>query len=155
MKALTLTQPWATLMAIGAKRVETRSWFTAYRGIVAIHAAKKFPADCKNLCYAEPFKSALGFPRDADLLWRPPEPVWVKEAKQVLDGLPLGKVVAIATLTDCVSTDRFTPTPRERQFGNYDPGRFAWIFSDIIPFETPPPARGALGLWDLNRERLL
>ena len=28
MKALTLTQPWATLVAIGAKRIETRSWAT-------------------------------------------------------------------------------------------------------------------------------
>lgn len=32
MKALSLTQPWATLMAIGAKRIETRSWGAAYRG---------------------------------------------------------------------------------------------------------------------------
>ena len=43
MKALTLTQPWATLVAIGAKRIETRSWRTSYRGPLAIHAAKGFP----------------------------------------------------------------------------------------------------------------
>src|ERR1051325_5993743 len=40
MKALTLTQPWATLIAIGAKRIETRSWSTDYHGQIAIHAAK-------------------------------------------------------------------------------------------------------------------
>lgn len=40
MKAITLTQPWATLVAIGAKRIETRSWATRYRGPLAIHAAK-------------------------------------------------------------------------------------------------------------------
>lgn len=40
MKALTLTQPYATLVAIGEKRLETRSWRTSYRGPLAIHAAK-------------------------------------------------------------------------------------------------------------------
>jgi len=40
MKALTLTQPWATLIACGAKRIETRSWATDFRGRIAIHAAK-------------------------------------------------------------------------------------------------------------------
>jgi hypothetical protein len=40
MKVLSLTQPWATLAAIGAKKIETRSWSTAYRGPLAIHAAK-------------------------------------------------------------------------------------------------------------------
>ena len=38
MKALSLRQPWATLVAIGAKQIETRSWSTAYRGTIAIHA---------------------------------------------------------------------------------------------------------------------
>ena len=40
MKVLTLTQPWATLVAIGAKHIETRSWATSYRGPLAIHAGK-------------------------------------------------------------------------------------------------------------------
>ena len=40
MKALTITQPWATLIAIGAKRFETRGWSTPYRGPLAIHAGK-------------------------------------------------------------------------------------------------------------------
>lgn len=43
MKALTLWQPWATLVALGVKTIETRSWSTSYRGPLAIHAAKKAP----------------------------------------------------------------------------------------------------------------
>lgn len=31
MKAISLWQPWASLMAVGAKRYETRSWGTLYR----------------------------------------------------------------------------------------------------------------------------
>ncbi len=41
MKAITLWQPWASLIAIGAKKIETRSWATKYRGPLAIHAAIK------------------------------------------------------------------------------------------------------------------
>ena len=43
MKALTLHQPWATLVAVGEKRIETRSWSTDYRGPLAIHAGKARP----------------------------------------------------------------------------------------------------------------
>jgi len=39
VKTLTLSQRWATLVALGAKRIETRSWRTSYRGPLAIHAA--------------------------------------------------------------------------------------------------------------------
>lgn len=38
IKALSLTQPWATLVAIGAKKIETRSWQTPYRGRLAMLA---------------------------------------------------------------------------------------------------------------------
>ena len=40
MKALPVTQPYATLVALGAKHIETRSWSTRYRGPLAIHAGK-------------------------------------------------------------------------------------------------------------------
>lgn len=40
MKAITVWQPWATLLATGQKHNETRSWKTSYRGEILIHAAK-------------------------------------------------------------------------------------------------------------------
>ena len=43
MKALTLTQPWASLVERQAKRVETRSFYVSYRGPLVIHAAKGYP----------------------------------------------------------------------------------------------------------------
>ena len=43
MKAITIWQPWASLIACGAKKYETRSWPTKYRGPIAIHAAAKDP----------------------------------------------------------------------------------------------------------------
>lgn len=40
MKALTICQPYAHLIAVGAKRVENRTWETSYRGPLVIHAGK-------------------------------------------------------------------------------------------------------------------
>ena len=67
----------AALVARGVKRHETRHWLTAYRGPIAIHAAKTLDmADAADpLC-----DSALG------VYWK--------------DSLPLGAVVAIARLRD-------------------------------------------------------
>jgi len=38
MKAITIQQPWAELIACGVKTVENRSWPTKHRGRIAIHA---------------------------------------------------------------------------------------------------------------------
>src|SRR5574343_420007 len=54
MRALTLTQPWATLVAIGAKKIETRGWCTDYRGALAIHAAKSIPRDLRSFAMMSP-----------------------------------------------------------------------------------------------------
>src|SRR3990167_5425805 len=56
MKILTLWEPWATLVIIGQKRLETRSWSTQYRGLLAIHAAKYTDVDA---LHREPFHSVL------------------------------------------------------------------------------------------------
>ena len=41
MKALSLRQPWASLIAEGRKTIETRTWRTRYRGPLAIHASAR------------------------------------------------------------------------------------------------------------------
>lgn len=56
-RCISLWQPWATLIAIGEKKIETRSWNPYYRGWMAIHAAKTKKALPK--CQEEPFKSSL------------------------------------------------------------------------------------------------
>lgn len=38
MKALSIRQPWAELILQGRKTIELRTWTTAYRGPVVIHA---------------------------------------------------------------------------------------------------------------------
>ena len=41
MRAISLWQPWASVVALGSKRIETRHWSTGHRGPLAIHAAKR------------------------------------------------------------------------------------------------------------------
>lgn len=58
MKAITILQPWASLIACGKKQIETRSWATKYRGPIAIHVGlnTKF---LRQFYTQEPFKTAL------------------------------------------------------------------------------------------------
>lgn len=42
MKALSIKQPWASLIAQGIKDIENRTWKTSYRGRIYIHASGKF-----------------------------------------------------------------------------------------------------------------
>nr|WP_240927579.1 ASCH domain-containing protein [Paenibacillus thiaminolyticus] len=85
MKAITIIQPWATLIALGEKNFETRGWATKYRGPLAIHAGKKVD---REACEMEPIKSTLA------------------EYGYTADELPTGAVVAIAELTECWSVSR-------------------------------------------------
>ena len=62
MKALTLLQPWASLVAIGVKRWETRAWRTSYAGPLAIHASKGFPDDARLLAHEEEMLGHLPSP---------------------------------------------------------------------------------------------
>ena len=96
MKALTLTQPWATFVAIGVKRIETRSWSTRYRGPLAIHAAKAMPAEARTLCEEEPLRMLL-------------EQAGFGGA----DDLPRGVVIAVADLVSVapMSTQMLTRGP--------------------------------------------
>lgn len=87
MKALSLWQPWATLMAERYKRIETRSWPTKYRGELAIHAAKKIAPEGVALWRVEQESGAIpGF------LGR-------------FDELPKGRLLCVVELIDCVPTD--------------------------------------------------
>lgn len=157
MKALTLTQPWATLIACGAKRIETRSWSTTYRGQIAIHAAKGLgPVGGKRglqeQCAVPAFESALGewFERFGAM----------RSAERAGWVMPLGAIVALAVLADVRRIDTKlraevlaqTITPNEIEFGNYDSGRFAWYLEDVLYLEQPIECNGALSLWELPPE---
>ena len=139
MKALTIWQPWASLIAAGLKRYETRSWATDYRGLLAIHAAKRplNPDEIRSICYGL---------NSFDL-----EEV-AKVEHEIDNCCQFGAILAIAELKDCLPTASFIPGPNknslgiERILGNYQPGRFAWKLQNIQPL-IPIPTKGQQGLW--------
>jgi activating signal cointegrator 1 len=129
IKALTLHQPWASLIAAGIKQYETRHWSTDHRGLLAIHAGKKEP----DMSYSD-----LGLIRTKnDGLPEPP---------------PLGCVVAIARLVAVIPSrelvDEEGINALEMRLGNFKPGRYGWKLEVVKVFDKPIPARGQQGLWD-------
>ena len=136
---LSLWQPWATLIAIGAKRIETRGWATNYRGPLAIHAAKNTTQIevCRELEFSEHLQG------------------WIDdwEGEKLDHHLPLGAIVAVADLVDCVPITGAMAeqiSDQERNFGDYGPGRFGWVLENVRRLKTPIPQRGAQKLFNVT-----
>src|SRR5689334_18252691 len=123
LKMLTMTDPWGTLVALGAKKIETRSWPTQHRGPLGIHIAKTLPPEAAASCDVAPFSQAL---EAGGYRWQP-------DARgQNPWGLPLGHIVAVVWLDEVVRiTSSFQVEEPERSFGLFAPGRYAWIFSEV------------------------
>lgn len=100
MKAITLWQPWASLVAVGAKTIETRSWSTKHRGPLAIHAAAKRPRNHEHHNVNDDLPPAIDlYAMSAHWDW------WEHPDYTLHGGLyrwrgPLGAVVATARLVD-------------------------------------------------------
>lgn len=129
IQAVTLHQPWASLIALGLKHYETRDWKTAHRGMLAIHAGRTKPAmDIHDLV--------------------PPSQWGI-----LPDTLPFGAVICVVTLKDCIPTEKLLKVPGFREsdeyrYGNFAPGRYAWQVELVRTFQTPFPEKGQQGLWD-------
>ncbi len=153
IRGLTLTQPWADLVALGAKRIETRSWSTSYRGLLAIHAATGLgpvggKAGLREICRRPAFAHALRF--------------MPAEYGKDTPPLALGVIVAVARLAKIKATSMAlraevmaqTITPNEIEFGDYSNGRFAWYLNNIHPVPMGVKCKGALGLWEVPLDAL-
>ena len=123
--AISLWEPWGTLVAIEAKRYETRHWKTSYRGDLVICTAKK---------------------RDREILegYEALRPEIFRHGVK-MEPCRFGVALCVVTLVDCIPTE-FIPDD-ERRFGNFAPGRFAWDLQNVRRFDPPIAARGKQGLW--------
>ena len=132
MKAISLYEPWATLIALGKKRFETRSWNTMYRGPLLICASLKQP----------PLAKIIG------VLYR---------AGITLDELNPGRAVALVDLITVLRTndiviqgksiDQNWPQENELYFGDFSPDRYVWKLKNIRRFVNPPLVKGRQGLF--------
>ena len=82
-RVLTVQQPWATLIALGEKPTEYRSWPTSYRGTLAIASSKGFPKNRRQQC-EEPWAKRK-----------------LRKHNVKVDDLPLGKILCLTTLVEC------------------------------------------------------
>jgi hypothetical protein len=141
MKALPLWQPWASLVACGAKRVETRSWPTPTTILgerIAIYATKGglSKGDLHDLLDTEPFGSAL-----RHLV--PDAYAGAPTGKALERALPRGVIVCTVRLARCAP---ITAEAGERlrvwdadeyAFGDYTAGRWAWVLEDVLCLDPP------------------
>jgi hypothetical protein len=139
MPAITLWQPWATMIAIGAKRVETRSWRPPARLVgqrIAIHAAVTRRA--VHLVDEQPFRAAL---QRAELDGLLPD-----------DAVPLGAVVCTAVIERVDPVEHVAPFVDwvEIALGDYSPGRFGWRLVDVEPLREPLPWKGRQGWFEVQ-----
>lgn len=169
MKALTIQQPWAMLIALGAKKIETRSWKTNYRGPLAIHAGKinaKISKDMKNMIDDI-------FYYDYPIRYQVPE--YFSDGAYQCDNLPKGEIIATADLTDCkkiagyvdgimgnivVNTHKVEFEDGEKMYlpadfsllGDFTEGRYAWILENVQMID-PIKVKGKQGLWNWEVEK--
>lgn len=144
MKALSLTQPWATLVRLGQKRFETRSWWTSYQGELAIHATQKLD---RSFLTRRDVQDALGH----------------------FTVQPLGAIVALvhlemvfpagdvrreieAAIEAAPSRAARVALEYELAFGDYSDGRWAYKLVGLQPLAEPVRCKGALSLWEVPGE---
>lgn len=128
MKALTIKEPWATLIIEGYKKYEFRSWKTNYRGKILIHAGLTLD---KNK--AENFK-------DYNLKYN------------------CGNIIGEAEIIDCILVDdKFNEELKYLNnlvYGGSDhTDNYAWKLENIKKYDKPIPCKGKLGLWNYEEEK--
>lgn len=146
MKVISLLQPWASLVVLGHKKIETRSWNTKHRGPVLIHASKAWKPEQEKLLEQYHFSTTLQ-----------------NEQSRII--LPFGKILGVVDIVDVAPTSHYlslfgdrTKTglsaqldaEKEQTFGDYSPGRYGWLLANARAFKEPIPAKGQLGLWDYD-----
>jgi hypothetical protein len=144
MRAITLHQPFASEIARGTKRIETRPWSTKHRGPIAIHAGVSTKA----------LTGVAGLPLGV-----------VVCTAMLVDVLPMvarfdghesivvhddGSIEHVIPASDAHVPPLVHDVSDQQPLGIFEPGRFAWLLADVYPLDEPVPARGHLGLWTID-----
>lgn len=151
IKVLTLHEPWASLAAWQEKKFETRSWGirASFPMKLAIHAGKN--RDAIKQWQQRDSQSPLISRFDRELYMAFTRHGLGAQGYPHFDDLHFGCIIAVCDLVEIV---RMTPAfiaqraEKERAFGDWRPGRFAWRLANVQALPEPVPVRGAQGLWE-------
>lgn len=133
VKAISLWQPWASLIPLKLKQYETRSWKTNYRGKLLIcSTAKETKAQ---------YQQYLKICNEVEL------PPWNET------NFLLGCAIAICDLMDCIEmTAEFISKQSTSEIlcGDWQVGRYAWKLENIQPITEPFAVKGKQGLFNIS-----
>ena len=131
LKAISLRQPWASLIPLGLKHYETRSWKTNYRGKLLI---------CSTLNNPKHYREYLKIKDELQL------PTWDET------NFPHGQAHALCELVDCIEmTPEFIAQQSQTEIlcGDWQVGRYAWKLENIQPITEPFAVKGKQGLFNI------
>jgi len=142
IKVITLKQPWAELVILGAKKIETRDWkpspkmwkeINSAGGDLYIHASKTFHYDDWELCKSNKyFKNAI------------PDP------SKLLMGAIIGKVKLVGFRSTNEMGVMHGIHAQEKSFGNYSADRWLWYLTKPERLARPIETNGSLSIWDYD-----
>jgi len=126
MKALTISQPYASLIASGEKWIENRTWSTRYRGPLAIHAGRGTQYLSRDELADYPTGAIVAVGRLAACVrYRRGDDVLARDAPLCGSRRTWGELVAHP----------------------YTEGPWCWVIEDVVRLARPIPCRGQVGLW--------
>ena len=140
MKAISIKQPWASLIVHGIKDIENRTWATKYRGKVLIHASGtwfKYPNS----------DSTLG-DLFTDFQWEKIRENYDKnlysilEPKAIIDRLPTSAIIGEVEIIDCVINHESIWAEKNIIFQEEEKNDekyqiFNWVLANPIFYEKP------------------
>ncbi len=128
MKVLTISQPFASLIAVGAKFVENRNWRTSYYGPIAIHAGSGTQFLTRSELRAYHTGAVIAVARLVNCL----------HIESIREG-------AAKWPTAC--PNGVSRTWSELREHRHTEGLWCWVLEDVTRIK-PIPAKGQIGLWD-------
>lgn len=131
-KAITIWQPYASLIVMGVKEFETRTWTTKHTGLLVIHAAKR-QMKGRELKLHQWLMQTL--------------PV---EQQIQLRNLPFGAAVGTVEVVECKHQNNYRGfiSETERRVGDWSTADYAWKLAKPYKFNSPIYAKGSQGLWN-------
>lgn len=127
MKVLSIKEPYASLIMMNIKKIETRSFKTKYRGELYIHASLSKSNQNSEL-------SKLISPMYGEIICK-------------------CSLVDCVLMTDEFFENLKKENPMEYKCGHYEVGRYAWILEDIKIIK-PIKSKGKLGIWNFYENNL-
>lgn len=133
MMALSIRQPWASLILKAGKDIENRTWSTRYRGRILIHAAKGMTRDEHEDAIAFAVEAIRSDPRNAG---KPK--TTLRELGFAFKDLQRGGIIGSVEIVDCVSDSASPWFVGPQGFVLRDP--------QPLPFR---PLKGRLGFFEV------